>query len=223
MFFDFLYFQTWDPELEMFSQRNLLQCDIEHDNCHNSLKYLFAGQNLATSCSSSPVSPEEALQTALSGWWNENTRITAINANNVYNSIQANGDFGHYAQMAHGNSFKVGCAAITTQNGNCYFIACDYAMGNFETDPIYAVGATRSGCQTQSATYPGLCGTDNNYYGDQSDGVALFNNDQTVPNAVTVFINNGRVLFGSAATTTSAATTSSTSSNVATTSGYISN
>lgn len=191
----------------MFAQKQLLKCSTTHDDCHKSLKFLFPGQNTNTRCDSNAVSPEEAIQAALSGWWDENSRITSINANNDYQSIQNNGqDADHFTQMAHDTAFKIGCAVIKT-DGGCYWVTCNYAITNWIFDPVYAVGDTRSGCQTQSATYPGLCGPDEDYYGYQSGGVPLFNNDQTVPAAVSTFNNNGRILFGSAVASTSAATT----------------
>ena len=185
----------------MFAQKDLIQCKHQ---CHKSLKFLFPDQNSATQCGSDPVSPEEVIDTAELEWWGEIKRITSINANNDFNSIQATGDIGHFAQMARDTTSKIGCAMMTTNDGGgtiCNFITCYYALGNLFSDPVYAVGAPSSGCQTQSAMYPGLCGPDEDYYGYQSSNVPLFNNDQTVTDDLRTFLSNKRSLLGSAAAT----------------------
>ncbi|XP_055307663.1 uncharacterized transmembrane protein DDB_G0289901-like, partial [Sitodiplosis mosellana] len=54
------------------------------------------------------------------------------------------------------------------------------------------------------------------YYGyTSSSGVSFFNNDNTVTDAVSTFLNNGRVLFGTAGGSSGATATTSSTSNTA--------
>lgn len=40
-------FKVWDDELAFLASLNVMQCDINHDECRNTVRHNFAGQNLA--------------------------------------------------------------------------------------------------------------------------------------------------------------------------------
>lgn len=195
----------------MFAHKLLLNCSITHDECHKSLKFNYPGQNTGFICRTPIISPVEAIQTVIMQWWDEHSSITSIDDNNVFSSIQANDIYDHFTQMARDNAYKLGCATVSTDGGNCYYIACNYAITNWDSDPVYAVGTAQSSCQTQSTTYDGLCGPNEDYTGYTTNGgITFFTSDQTVPNDVTIFINNGRVLFGASDSSTVASTDTQT-------------
>lgn len=178
----------------MISQKNLIICQIEHDKCRQTKRYLWPGQNLAMFCRMPIRTVDEAIQLSNDAWWDEYKNITYIDRENNYKSIKANDQYGHFTQMARDKAYAMGCAAISNKNGYCFFIACNYAITNWGYDPVYAFGPVRSKCKTKSRKYPGLCGDKEDYTNYTKLGVKFFTKDNSVVPPLRQWYANGRIL-----------------------------
>lgn len=76
-------------------------------------------------------------------------------------SIFSKDQIGHFTQLVWANATTVGCGATRyfyNEFGRFYF-ACDYAVGNTITAPVYLTSSKAgSGCTTGTdKKYPALC------------------------------------------------------------------
>lgn len=63
-------------------------------------------------------------------------------------------------------AYKVGCSIskYTEKNRRYSLMACNYAVTNMDSMPIYEDGPTASGCQTgTNPNFPGLCSVNEKY------------------------------------------------------------
>lgn len=186
----------------MIAQKNLVPCSMGHDQSRCTSRHRFAGQNLAMACEQKPdgsfMTPEDAINKAQTGWWDEYKKINYVDARTTYSSIKSNFQYGHFTQMAQARAYAMGCATISTQGGFCYFTACNYAVTNMRTDPIYSVGSLRSKCVKNSTTYEGLCASNEDYFDfEQHDTGTVFVKDTSEVPTLKQWIDNGHTLITS--------------------------
>lgn len=72
--------QQWDEELASLARLNVMQCEMRHDECHNTEKYLWTGQNLGLSHAKSSLDNRERITVLIAKWYLEhhNTPVEAI-------------------------------------------------------------------------------------------------------------------------------------------------
>lgn len=160
----------WDDELAYLAGLNVKTCQFEHDVCHNTDAFAWAGQNLAVN---SWYGGTEDIQALLLGqidmWFNEHHDS---NMNNI-NAVPADDHgvvTGHFTALVHELSIRVGCASVRTsevQDGITWqtlLTACNYSHTNVIGRPIYRSGPTASECTTgTNPDYPNLCSVAENY------------------------------------------------------------
>lgn len=62
----------WDPELARLATLNVMQCKMEHDKCHNTLKYPMSGQNIAwRQTTNKKLHFKDFLTKTIDSWFNE--------------------------------------------------------------------------------------------------------------------------------------------------------
>ncbi|TMW42630.1 hypothetical protein DOY81_012291, partial [Sarcophaga bullata] len=61
----------WDNELAMLAELNVKQCQIAHDQCHNTDAFKYSGQNLAWFGFTGPVDHADRLKAAVELWYDE--------------------------------------------------------------------------------------------------------------------------------------------------------
>lgn len=186
----------------MIAQKNLIPCSMSHDKSRCTSRHRFAGQNLAMACEQksdgSFMTPEEAINKAQTGWWDENKDINFVDTRTTYSSIKSNRQYGHFTQMAQARAYAMGCATISTKGGFCYFTACNYAVTNMISDPIYSVGKLRSKCAKNSTTYDGLCASNEDYFDfEQHDTGTVFAKDTSEIPTLKQWLDNGHTLITS--------------------------
>ncbi|CAD5230361.1 unnamed protein product [Bursaphelenchus okinawaensis] len=141
---------VWDTDLETKADQWAQACNFNHPS---TIKY---GQNL--NAVDPPISADEALQGAVSDWWNEKDEYPA----NVTFTFGIN--TGHFTQVAWAATSKIGCAIQNCTNGqelfgvdNWTFTVCDYmSAGNYLSQDIYKSGEACSACNSKSCN-DGLC------------------------------------------------------------------
>ncbi|XP_031622599.1 uncharacterized protein LOC116340305 [Contarinia nasturtii] len=158
---------TWDDDLAYTAKYNVKQCKMDHDVCRSTQDFQYAGQNLALHGDTN----DEFLANWAPGFWFE--EYPRANMNDIRSQGRLrdeNGkDLGHFTQVVKDNAYKVGCsiAKYTNENGaRKALIACNYAVANIDSWPIYEDGPTASDCQTgTNPEYPALCTVDEVYTG----------------------------------------------------------
>lgn len=154
----------------MSAQMALIQCQFNHTHCNRTPFLKSPGQNLALLRSSAVIAPEDAIMSAVHGWWGEHNNITAIGSELKYDKdeIKSTADYGHFTVMAGNRANRMGCATMSMYSGKVFITACNYGNNNFEDEPIYKyIKNTKSNlpghkCKTKS-TYKGLCGPQEDY------------------------------------------------------------
>lgn len=62
----------WDQELANLATLNVMQCKIEHDDCHNTYKYPTSGQNIALlQVYNRKLLPKNMTKLAIDSWFKE--------------------------------------------------------------------------------------------------------------------------------------------------------
>ncbi|XP_002134425.2 antigen 5 like allergen Cul n 1 [Drosophila pseudoobscura] len=154
---------SWDQELARLAELNTRQCLLEHDKCHNTLKYRNSGQNLymAGFAGIIPSSVERILKRAMDDWAAEGSDITREQLQAFHLS---GADITHFAVMVSEANVAVGCAVtrFKQQNFHHFLVACNYGTGNELNKPVYSsCSVAGSGCQTKAnPQYPALCSQD---------------------------------------------------------------
>lgn len=148
---------------------------MQHDQCRRTQHYVYAGQNLAMSCSSPNYqNVENVIDTAIKNWFDEYKNLPPQWINAYGKGAQPRGQVGHFTQVARDKAFTVGCSivkSISSMSGrdwNCYYIACNYATTNMVGLPVYETGPMGRKCKTgMNHNYAGLCSERESYYDDK--------------------------------------------------------
>ena len=162
----------WDTTLERMASLNIKQCNFAHDQCRNTYKYLYSGQNLGIrEVSIAAKSRSEIMknyQDLINIWISEGdlycdqSFIEAFRLHPKYPSLM----IGHFTEMVKEENMFVGCSGSHYFKNKRYFytIACNYATTNFLGEKIYHSGPPCSGCLTGCHTnYSALC-SEKEYY-----------------------------------------------------------
>lgn len=164
--------KIWDYELEMSAQMLAATCHFGHSKCDANTQLKMPGQNVAIQWSSGIITPEDAIKDAVADWWDEQDKIKAIDDDMNYSSIETetlfNDDdlvYGHFTVMAANRGNRIGCALVSFKEGymNTFLTICNYGVTNLIGEPVFIVGKLRSGCNTNSTDYEGLCGPNEDY------------------------------------------------------------
>ncbi|XP_034490891.1 antigen 5 like allergen Cul n 1 isoform X2 [Drosophila innubila] len=154
---------SWDDELAKLAEYNLQQCQMEHDECHNTYKFKSSGQNLFYKSLKGGNAPEvrDILEEAIADWESEgrfvDAKILAAYPENYNGPV-----IGHFTMLAQELNVAVGCAAsnFQTDNGyNTYLVACNYGRSTIPNTPVYR-GCKKAAIECESGTnpdYPALC------------------------------------------------------------------
>ncbi|EDW63016.1 venom allergen-1 [Drosophila virilis] len=131
---------SWDPELARLAELNVKQCQMEHDDCHNTKIYKNSGQNLyiVGTTGSGESDAADILRNAVADWA---TEAEHINADQLaeYPDNYNGPTIGHFTVMVNERNVAVGCAISNYLDDgfNTYLVACNYAATNFIGSPIY--------------------------------------------------------------------------------------
>lgn len=160
----------WDHELAYLAGINVKSYEhYEHDECRNTHKFKFAGQNLAKdSWYGSKPQVEVLVLDQIEKWFSESKDSDMSRINNVGST--ENPVTGHFTVMVAELSIRVGCAAVRSseymegKNWETLTTACNYAHNNVVGSKIYRSGAAASECTTgTNPEYPFLCSVNESY------------------------------------------------------------
>lgn len=159
----------WDPELAKLAEYNVKQCQMNHDKCRNTVKFKYAGQNLAELGRSGGPDPDygQLIQKAVDKWYEE---VKDCNQGYIdaYPMNYRGPAIGHFTVLVAERNTHMGCAAseYTKSNGFKYFLmACNYATTNMMDFPIYkSCGSSAQDCKSgKNSKYPNLCSPNEKY------------------------------------------------------------
>lgn len=146
----FLSFQIWNNELAKLAELNARTCTFAHDQCRNTEKFKYAGQNIALSEASVEFETLNAIiKNALQNWYIEVQNTTQSEIDSYY--FSSDKVIGHFTQIVNDLSNEVGCAVVqyTESDGwKSSLFVCDYARTNIKGLPIYVSGSVASHCES---------------------------------------------------------------------------
>ncbi|XP_070492977.1 venom allergen-1-like [Chironomus tepperi] len=150
---------VWNDELAKLAELNAKTCRSEHDNCRNTDKFHFAGQNIALSQSSPDFGTLDAIIiNAIQNWYAEAKIATQSEIDSYFSSDRM---IGHFTQIVNDLSNEVGCAVVQyTENDGwkSSLFVCDYARTNIIGFPVYVSGDPASQCNLGiNPNYEALC------------------------------------------------------------------
>ncbi|XP_061397350.1 antigen 5 like allergen Cul n 1-like [Musca vetustissima] len=158
----------WNQELAKLAALNVRKCEMEHDECFTTVKYKYAGQNLAWRSFVGDMKKTELISEAIDDWYAEveNASMDHIDA---YPDNYAGPPIGHFTAMVGERNIAVGCAAATyTVEGETFkrfLVACNYATTNVIGSPVYTscTTATEKCVVGRNTNFPALCGLKEEY------------------------------------------------------------
>lgn len=161
---------VWDDELAYLAELNVKQCVMEHDECHSTVNFMYAGQNLANRFQYPKLETYNlVLKSFVKGWFNEHVDAS-MEYIRSYKKHKHGKMIGHFTALVRDASTHVGCAiAVHTKTmfskehnqhltGKQMFLACNYANTNLLQKPIYSEGRPCSSCSGKChPVYKALC------------------------------------------------------------------
>ncbi|XP_041762912.1 antigen 5 like allergen Cul n 1-like [Anopheles merus] len=155
---------TWDDELAKLAKLNANRCVQKHDDCHNTAKHRYSGQNLNHIMTTAPSIDNipQVIKDLISSWWDERLDVNSRMVKAMYDPGRHTMIF-HFAVMAADKANKIGCAISQwPENGNPYlYLVCNYSFTDIVGLPMYAQGEPCSGCTKGcNSAYEGLCNPD---------------------------------------------------------------
>ncbi|CAD7087250.1 unnamed protein product [Hermetia illucens] len=148
----------WDDELAYLAALNSITCKMEHDECRNTWRFKYSGQNLARRYSKPNIyTPRDIIVASIDGWFNEYKITTMADIRNYQSSSRM---IGHFTVMMNDKNNRVGCALTkhSPHGGAEYYFACNYASTNVINKPVYKEGRAASKCTTgTNHLFSGLC------------------------------------------------------------------
>uniref|UniRef100_A0A1Y9H2Q0 Venom allergen-1 n=1 Tax=Anopheles dirus TaxID=7168 RepID=A0A1Y9H2Q0_9DIPT len=151
---------TWDSELAELADANARSCQYGHDRCRATVKFPYAGQNIAiTQFYGYKFTEKELIHKFISSWFGEykDARKSHIQS---YPSTYSGKPIGHFTQIVSDRTTQVGCSMWYWKKGQteAYYFVCNYSVTNIMDRTVYKQGETGSECKKgKNPKYPGLC------------------------------------------------------------------
>ncbi|ETN67785.1 venom allergen [Anopheles darlingi] len=153
----------WDDELANLAEIHVRSCKFEHDECRSTVRFLHAGQNLATGSFYLEQDIFRIVRNLTMLWYAE--YVDAVQEVLDHYTREYMATIGHFTQMISDRSASFGCGIVLYPQKLGDFVfkqvlyACNYAITNIVGQPVYRRGTVpASGCVTgPNPAYPGLC------------------------------------------------------------------
>lgn len=133
---------------------------MNHDKCHITNDFKFAGQNLAIfSRTGTFEAPSPIISKAVRGWYKEVQYAVPADLDKCCGSVSGK-SIGHFTVMVDDRSTHVGCAIATYTDGKwkTNLVACNYSYTNMNGAKVYQTGKMASNCTTGvNPQYKALC------------------------------------------------------------------
>ncbi|XP_075156515.1 venom allergen-1-like [Haematobia irritans] len=153
----------WDSELERLATLHVKRCHFSHDQCRNTLRFAYSGQNIGYYWIERDItSYSRRMKNFIVSWFKE-----YLDANQTFvDAFQMHPEgkqIGHFTQMVADRAHKVGCAAIHYREPNYptitrFLMTCNYDFTNIYGEPIYQSGPSASKCLYKTSDkFPALC------------------------------------------------------------------
>lgn len=137
----------------MIASLHAMECTPYRDECRNTAKFKYAGQNIFDTFGYIR-SDKEIIKLAIDYWWSESDYVADIVSFDTKNISQ-------FVTMAQDHSNVIGCAAsgyTRYDNTELLFLVCNYSFRDLNGVPIYKTGDPTSGCKTGiNRRYKNLC------------------------------------------------------------------
>ncbi|EDS25644.1 salivary protein [Culex quinquefasciatus] len=160
----------WDDELAYLAELNVKQCVMEHDECRSTVKFFWAGQNLANRFQYPKLETYNLILKAFVKAWFKEHVDASMEYIRSYKEPPKEIMIGHFTALVRDVSTHMGCAiAVQTKTmyskqhsryltGPQIFLACNYANTNLFGQAIYREGQPCSQCSGKChKVYTALC------------------------------------------------------------------
>ncbi|XP_011181980.2 antigen 5 like allergen Cul n 1 [Zeugodacus cucurbitae] len=168
----------WDDELEYIASLHVKRCQFAHDQCRNTPRYQFSGQNIGYFWIGREFkSHAKRIKSFILDWFRE-FRIANQSYIDQYRPHPEGKKIGHFTMLVADRAHRVGCAAIRYRdpsdiNFMKLLMTCNYDYTNILGEPVYQSGLAASKCVYKiSEKYPSLC--------DWKDAVYDYSSEESV-------------------------------------------
>uniref|UniRef100_A0A1A9X011 Venom allergen-1 n=1 Tax=Glossina brevipalpis TaxID=37001 RepID=A0A1A9X011_9MUSC len=150
----------WENELAYLAVLHAKRCKFVHDQCHNTQRFRYSGQNIAYYWIRREIKSHSGrMKNFIANWFGEH-----VNANQSYiDSYQPHSEgkiIEHFTLLTADRVHRVGCAAVrfSVSNITNFLMTCNYDFTNFLDEQVYESGPSASKClYKKSERFPGLC------------------------------------------------------------------
>ncbi|XP_050329155.1 antigen 5 like allergen Cul n 1 [Bactrocera neohumeralis] len=168
----------WDDELEYMASLHVKRCQFAHDQCRNTPRYQFSGQNIGYFWIGREFkSHAKRFKSFILDWFRE-YRLANQSFIDQYRPHPEGKKIGHFTMLVADRAHRVGCAAIRYRdpsdiNYMKLLMTCNYDYTNILGEPVYQSGLAASKCIYKiSEKYPSLC--------DWKDAVYDYSSEESV-------------------------------------------
>ncbi|XP_055629317.1 antigen 5 like allergen Cul n 1-like [Toxorhynchites rutilus septentrionalis] len=144
---------NWSDELARLAEYNAKSCTFAHDDCHNTVKYRYTGQNIAMKWFHGlNYTGIQIVRDLLRKWYLEH-KLTKQRDVDRFVFSPLSYQIGHFTQMVHADTTEIGCALVRFSKNKKnvdyvhYYLVCNYSEGNIEEQPVYRKGRSCSKCK----------------------------------------------------------------------------
>jgi len=178
----------WDNELEYLATLHVKRCQFAHDQCRNTERYSFSGQNIGIFWIDREFkSHSKRMKWFILNWFREyrDANQTFIDH---YRPHPEGKKIGHFTMVVSDRAHRVGCAAVRFRDPMQpkqmrFLMTCNYDFNNIINEAVYQTGPTATKCSYKiSEQYPELCDwKDTNYDYDSEESTE---NDSLLDNNI---------------------------------------
>ncbi|XP_054728351.1 antigen 5 like allergen Cul n 1 [Anastrepha obliqua] len=153
----------WDDELEYLATLHAKRCQFGHDQCRNTPRYQYSGQNIGYFWIGREFkSHVKRIKSFILNWFREyrDANQTFIDK---YTPHPDGKKIGHFTMLVADRAHRVGCAVIRYRdpsqiNDLKLLMTCNYDFTNILGESVYQSGPAASKCIYKiSEKYPSLC------------------------------------------------------------------
>ncbi|KAG5683322.1 hypothetical protein PVAND_012608 [Polypedilum vanderplanki] len=138
----------WNKQLALFAELNARTCLFQHDECRNTEKFKYVGQNIAmTQANLDYPDLTVFLNNSINDWYGE---LKDASQSDIDSYQQTEKIIGHMTQLVNDRANEFGCAVVQFSDSEwkTSILVCDYSLTNMIGEKVYESGEIASKCTT---------------------------------------------------------------------------
>lgn len=144
----------WDDELANLAVLNVKKCEYKKDECLNTERCTYAGQNIGLSTGATVLKTiKDEVVGIMHSWFNEH-KLADASVIEKFRKSENEAKWERFTVMVNHKVNIMGCAASTfttqrkDQERNAVLLTCNYGYTNIVDEPVYVAGEPCSKCES---------------------------------------------------------------------------